>query len=298
MHDPYINKKAAMDRTERTGINEIASILSAKNEKITQEEATLFLKSWIHVITDALADKKQVEVNGFGTFDFSQVRERETAAQIEAGNEEVAYYYKIGFTPHETLRNSVNIFFSNFEPSLLNEGVTFDTLPEVVAGEKDAEEYIYNHIQKMIPLHKPQVGEIAIPAAEEIQVVETQEAEKILATEDTPETEIPAIADTPATKDTQVVEIPVIDTPAAERSETVFPPTDIPSTETRSNVLSESLHHISPQPTLTDTSTFRQRVRKRGRKHPVWVPILGGMAIIVAALFFFRETHGKNGNHI
>ena len=253
-----------MDRTERTGINEIASILSAKNEKITQEEATLFLKSWIHVITDALVEKRQVEVNGFGTFDFSQVRERETAAQIEAGNEEVAYYYKIGFTPHETLRNSVNIFFSNFEPSLLNEGVTFDTLPEVVAGEKDAEEYIYNHIQKMIPLHKPQVGEIAIPAAVEIQVVE----------------------------------IPVIDTPAAERSETVFPPTDIPSTETRSNVLSESLHHISPQPTLTDTSTFRQRVRKRGRKHPVWVPILGGMAIIVAALFFFRETHGKNGNHI
>lgn len=275
MQDAYINKKAAMDRTERTGINEIASIVSTKHEKIAKEDASLFLKRWIDVISDLLAMKKQMEVNGFGTFDFSQVRERETTEQIEAGNEEVAYYYKIGFTPHETLRNSVNIFFSNFEPSLLNEGVTFDNLPEVIAGEKHAEEYIYNHLQKMVSHPNRLIGETEILAAEEI-----------------PETEIPE------TEETQVVETPVIETPTAEPSETVFPPTDIPSTETRSNVLSESLHQLSAEPAFSDISTFRQRVRKRAKRHPVWVPILGGMAIIVAALFFFRETHEKNSNHL
>lgn len=115
---------------------------------------------------------------------------------------------------------------------------------------------------------------------------------EILAAEEIPETEIPE------TEETQVVETPVIETPTAEPSETVFPPTDIPSTETRSNVLSESLHQLSAEPAFSDISTFRQRVRKRAKRHPVWVPILGGMAIIVAALFFFRETHEKNSNHL
>lgn len=169
----------------------------------------------------------------------------------------------------------MNIFFSNFEPSLLNEGVTFDNLPEVIAGEKHAEEYIYNHLQKMVSHPNRLIGETEILAAEEI-----------------PETEIPE------TEETQVVETPVIETPTAEPSETVFPPTDIPSTETRSNVLSESLHQLSAEPAFSDISTFRQRVRKRAKRHPVWVPILGGMAIIVAALFFFRETHEKNSNHL
>lgn len=31
-----------MDRTERTGINEIASIVSTKHEKIAKEDASLF----------------------------------------------------------------------------------------------------------------------------------------------------------------------------------------------------------------------------------------------------------------
>jgi nucleoid DNA-binding protein len=344
-----------MDRTERTGISEIASILSTKNEKTTKEDATLFLKKWIDVIFDSLADKKQVEVNGFGTFGFSQIRERETAEQIEAGKEEVAYYYKVGFTPHDTLKNSVNIFFSNFEPSLLNEGVTFDALPEVIAGEEDVEEYIYNHMQKMVSLPKRQIGATETPAAEfpvaetqavEIPSAETPETE--LRETETPEAIIPE-AETPEAEtleaETPEAELRETETPAAEILSEEIPEPEILAAEEAataetsteetnqpvntivpdktiekeniidaegtveqkeevkhasplSNVLSESLRHLSPEPQLSDTSIFRERVRKRGKQHRVWIPILGGMAIIVAALFFFGETHGSSRSNL
>ena len=308
---------------DRTGINEIASLLSAKNEKITKEEATLFLKEWIAVISDTLAEKKAVEVTGFGTFSFSPIRERETATQIEAGSEEVPYFYKIGFTPHASLKNSVNIFFSNFEPSLLSEGVTFDAIPEVIAGEEGEEEYIYNHLQKMVSFPKPPVPaatkeEPAITAeettAEEIAAEEiTSEeiaAEEIAAEEITTE-EITAeeiTAEEIATEEITAEEIKAEEITTeeitAEISENMIEPEASTEPEQAveplpplSNILSESLQHLSPEPQVSHATTHRERGRRRRRQHSVWVPVLGGMAIIVAALFFFRDTPGKSGSN-
>ena len=243
-----------MERMERIGLNDIVSILTAKNEKFTKEDAAEFLKEWIAVIADSLADDKQVEVTGFGTFIFSQIREGETNELIEAGNEEVPYYYRIGFTPHETLRNSVNIFFSNFEPSLLSEGVTFDALPEVIATEAGEEEYIFNHIKKMVSLPRQQIPEPEIQAAG-ITAAEDMNPEDTIDPDEAPE--------------------PV-------------PPV--------TNILSESLQSLSPEPRLSHRTTHHERVRKRRKTTTIWVPILGGMAIILAGLFFFRETHGKSGS--
>ena len=330
LHLTCIKEKADMDRT---GINEIASLLSAKNEKITKEEATLFLKEWIAVISDTLAEKKAVEVTGFGTFSFSPIRERETATQIEAGSEEVPYFYKIGFTPHASLKNSVNIFFSNFEPSLLSEGVTFDAIPEVIAGEEGEEEYIYNHLQKMVSFPKPPVPaatkeEPAITAeettaeettaeettAEEIAAEEiTSEeiaAEEIAAEEITTE-EITAeeiTAEEIATEEITAEEIKAEEITTeeitAEISENMIEPEASTEPEQAveplpplSNILSESLQHLSPEPQVSHATTHRERGRRRRRQHSVWVPVLGGMAIIVAALFFFRDTPGKSGSN-
>ena len=64
-----------------------------------------------------------------------------------------------------------------------------------------------------------------------------------------------------------------------------------------SNILSESLQHLSPEPQVSHATTHRERGRRRRRQHSVWVPVLGGMAIIVAALFFFRDTPGKSGSN-
>jgi nucleoid DNA-binding protein len=287
-----------MERTERIGINEIASLLSAKNEKITNEEASLFLKEWIAVISDRLAETKQVEVTGFGTFSFSQIRESETAERIEAGNEVVPYFYKIGFTPHETLRNSVNIFFSNFEPSLLNEGVTFDALPEVIAGEEGEEEYISNHMQKMVSMPGRQIGESEILEAElpvaEIPTAETPSAE-------IPEPEIHTAEET-FPEETIQTESAIVPEETVEKESVIDTEESVEQKEVNeldsplSNILSESLRHLSPEPRVPDRSTQRERVRKRKKTATIWVPILGGMAIIVAALFFFWETHGKSRN--
>lgn len=297
-----------MDRTERIGINEIASLLTAKNEQITKEEATHFLKEWIAVIFDSLAIEKQVEVTGFGTFSLSQIKEKETAAQIESRNEQVTCYYRIGFTPHETLRKSVNIFFSNFEPSLLNEGVTFDTLPEVIAGETGEEEYIFNHIQVNVPSSKQQIPATTTEEAElktagfiaaEIPVegITTEEsitelkAEKENQTKEIPERDHQeAVEQTPESAsypETVASEIPV---------NTIEPEESIEPVPPLSNILSESLRHLSPEPHISHGMTHREIGRRHGSRHPVWLPILGGMAIIVAALFFFRETHGKSGS--
>ncbi|MBK5195726.1 MAG: HU family DNA-binding protein [Proteiniphilum sp.] len=307
-----------MERTERTGINEIASLLSAKNEQITKEDATLFLKKWIAVINDSLVAKKQVEVTGFGTFSFSQIRESETNEQIEAGNEEVSYFYKIGFTPDETLRNSVNIFFSNFEPSLLSEGVTFDALPEVIAGETGEEEYIFNHIQKMVSLPRQQITETEIPQAEiTTEEVRTEESitEEIAEkeSEDISEEMIPVKSEAgieapepDSQSETVTSDIPDEAPKPESHSETVASDKPVEATEPEesiesvphiSNILSESLQHLSPEAQqVSHKPGHHERVRKRRKSTTIWIPILGGAAIILAGLFFFRETHGKSGS--
>ena len=112
----------------------------------------------------------------------------------------------VGFTPDEALYNEVNSAFSQFEPTLLNEGVQFSGISEIVDGGQE----------------------------EELKVEE------------------PFVSDKPGEKE------------------------------------------LIPQMQSADVELSPPRYRshrkmRHNKKIPsVWIPIAGGVAIVVAALFFFK----------
>ena len=171
----------------------------------------------------------------------------------ETGGDEKRFL--IDFTPSEKLRRGVNSYFAHFEPTPLNEGFTFTELPVVKMGEEQLAESSDNLLVR--PLATPTV----------------QIAEQVSATEALPEVE-------------EVPSPPEPDVPM-EPSEPVDP--DPP----QKNVTNELAESLRQQPDTTRQRVVeRSRKVKRGQKRSsIWVPIIGGVAIVVAGLFFFnRDT--------
>lgn len=153
------------------------------------------------------------------------------------GNEEDSLLYPT-FTPDEVLHNDVNSSFSQFEPTLLNEGVQFPGIPEIVVD--DVEEG--NATPELLHQQEEVVEEIESTVLPEIE----QPAEEI---------EIPESA--------EPIE-PIKQLEPVGQIEPVFP---------------ESPHRYS---------SSRRRVKSNKKTPSVWIPIAGGIAIIVASLFFFK----------
>ena len=80
-------------------------------------------------------EQKTAETKTFGVFSCQLVGNEENIHSGK-GKQERFLKYRIGFNPSEMLQNLVNDNFIHFEPSLLNEGVTFDELRIVRVGEK------------------------------------------------------------------------------------------------------------------------------------------------------------------
>lgn len=124
------------------------------------------------------------------------------------------------FLPDETLYNDLNLSFSQFEPTLLNEGVQFPGVPEMIVEE--------------------------------------------------PEEEI----ETAGYTDTQKENIEIPAQPHSQQKEaTEHPPQEDLLSVEHSTMLDE---HGVGEP------------EKRKRIPAVWIPIAGGIAIMVASLFFFK----------
>lgn len=247
-----------MDTTRKSGLDDIVSFMTTKNEHIAGDDAKRLLKEWIAVITDTLPEKEQVEVPGFGLFSFFPIREDDTVEQMEKGVDPVTRYYRVGFTPVDTLKNGVNSFFAHFEPSLLGEGVTFDALPEVITGESGDEVDDTNQIEIIITT-KPDLQAIATDSVEEIP--EITNVLSLSLQHSSPKPDVYSGA---------VESIQQIQTPKSHQ------PT-------------------SPEETPVPGSLQPERVRKRSKSTTIWIPILGGAAIILAGLFFFNATTGKSG---
>lgn len=247
-----------MDTTRKSGLDDIVSFMTSQHENIAREDAERLLKEWIAVITDTLPEKEQVEVPGFGLFSFSPIRENDTVEQMEKGVDPVTRYYRVGFTPAETLKNGVNSFFAHFEPSLLSEGVTFDALPEVITGESGDEVDDTNQIE-IIVTTKPDLPTIAAEPVEE-----APEITNVLSLS------LQHASPKPNSYSGAVESIRQIQTPKSHR------PT-------------------SPEQTPVTRSLQPERVRKRSKSTTIWIPILGGAAIILAGLFFFNAATEKSG---
>lgn len=248
-----------MDTTRKSGLDDIVSFMTSQHENIAREDAERLLKEWIAVITETLPEKEQVEVPGFGLFSFYPIRENETVEQIEKEVDPVTRYYRVGFTPTETLKNGVNSFFAHFEPSLLGEGVTFDALPEVITGQSGSE----------------------VDDTNQIEIIVTTKPDR------------PTIAAEPVEKAPEITNVLSLSLQHSSPQQDSFSGV----TDADNQDLTAASHQpSSPEQTPVIPASLRpERVRKRNRSNTIWIPILGGAAIILAGLFFFSATTQKSG---
>ncbi|MDR2816628.1 MAG: HU family DNA-binding protein [Proteiniphilum sp.] len=168
------------------------------------------------------------------------------------------------FMPDEALYNDVNSSFSQFEPALLNEGVQFPGIPEIVAEElkeesdeepqEEPEKEPKKEIKKE-PEKESEAQEYPYPQEEE-----TLLSEHGLPPEESTESEIPE-------KEAEATEL------RAESSGPVALP---------------GMEESPPQ-----YRSSRGEVRRNKKTLSVWIPIAGGIAIIVASLFFFKRDEER-----
>lgn len=99
-----------------SGINahHILKLLVDKTS-MSDNDATLFLKELISVVTESIIHDKVVDIDSLGHFNSKSYHE-------EDGHE----HYYLDFVPSVELSGAVNKPFANFETTLLNEGIELD----------------------------------------------------------------------------------------------------------------------------------------------------------------------------
>lgn len=171
---------------------------------------------------------------------------------VEVENEPLAML----FEPDTSLRNSINSAFINFEPTLLNEGVEIPGI-KVISDAPEEEET--DVAEDAVALVNPTVSES--PIIPELNVV----------------SETPVIPET-AEFVSDAVDVP--DTVDVSENQ-IDPETEIasetPSPENKELKVHQSVIKNPPK-------------KQRNNNRRIWVPVMGGVAITLAALFFFNGT--------
>lgn len=114
---------------EKISIQEIATILIEKNG-LKRKEAELFVTTMFELIKETLPAERIVKVKGLGTFKVIDIEARESVNVNTGQRVLIEGHDKITFMPDATMKELVNKPFSQFETVVLNEGVTFEDMPE------------------------------------------------------------------------------------------------------------------------------------------------------------------------
>lgn len=109
-------------------ISELSSVLVAKYG-LSQKESDAFVVQMFDVINSGLqSSDKQVKVKGLGTFKIQSVNARESIDVNTGERIVIEGRNKISFTPETSLKNRVNLPFSQFETVIINDGVDFSDI--------------------------------------------------------------------------------------------------------------------------------------------------------------------------
>ena len=109
-------------------ISELSSVLVAKYG-LSQKEADAFVVQMFDVINSGLqSSDRQVKVKGLGTFKIQSVNARESINVNTGERIVIEGRNKISFTPETSLKNRVNLPFSQFETVIVNDGVDFSDM--------------------------------------------------------------------------------------------------------------------------------------------------------------------------
>ena len=122
---------------EKISIQEIATVLIEKNG-LKRKEAEQFVLTMFDLIKESLATDRVVKIKGLGTFKVVDIEARESVNVNTGERVLIEGHDKITFTPDNTMKELVNKPFSQFETVVLNEGITFDDMPETEEDRSDS----------------------------------------------------------------------------------------------------------------------------------------------------------------
>ena len=124
----------------KISISELAKTV-AKKHKMTIRESEKFIAEFIDVVNNGLRYDKQVKIKGLGTFKVIEVKDRESVNVNTGERIVIEGRPKITFTADAVMKELVNKPFAQFDTVALNDGVTFDDMPEEVdvADEENVE---------------------------------------------------------------------------------------------------------------------------------------------------------------
>lgn len=276
-------------------LQELISIV-AEQIQISEDRTTEVVDVIIKAISDDLLEDGLVVIEGFGAFKTQKRAEyillnsttgermlmppeieivfesylSQSLAQgsdMDSGDNHLAVEVEnkplaMLFEPDASLRNSINSAFINFEPTLLNEGVEIPGI-KVISDAPEEEET--DVAEDTVALVNPTVSES--PIIPELNIISETPVIPETAEFVSDTTEVSETVDVPETVDVFENQID----PEAE----IAPET--PSPENKELKVHQSVIKNPPK-------------KQRNNNRRIWVPVMGGVAITLAALFFFNGT--------
>ena len=258
-------------------IQDLALYLSKKH-KIQQKEAERFLTAMVDVLNDGLHYEKLVKVKGLGTFKVIEVKNRESVNVNTGERILIEGRPKITFTPDAVMKDLVNKPFAQFETVVLNEGVTFDNLPEEPEVELKEEPEPQPEIEQLLeetPAAETGMGEVAALAdvsavSDELQSGKESEEEE------------------PVLKEEEVIEDPV-ELPS-EEPENVAKDDSEEQSDVNSDEKSDGEHSERYFVDVVDDSVKMERHHTNSKS---WIWWLVGMAAVGTIMYFVGYHFGK-----
>ena len=104
--------------------------LMAKKAGLTKKEADVFFREFLAVLTDNIFNDEPVKIKDFGTFKLTKVSSRESVDVNTGEKIEIPAHDKLSFIPDKALKSLVNKPFEQFETTLLENAVSFDSIEE------------------------------------------------------------------------------------------------------------------------------------------------------------------------
>ena len=275
-------------------IQDLAKYLSAKH-KIQQKEAERFLTAVVDVLNDGLHYEKLVKVKGLGTFKVIDVKNRESVDVNTGERILIEGRPKITFTPDAVMKDLVNKPFAQFETVVLNEGVTFDNLPEEsevpLADEPEPQPEIEQLMEEK-PAPEP-VPEEEQP--EEIIIPQETESKPVAPLAEMPVAEVP---EPEAPEETPEEEVALPESPEAPQGEPATPATPAPP-ETPENLEKlgnlgnlENLEKLE-KPEEPASPAPLEPLEAAPKSSKSWIGWLLGMVAVGAAMYFLGYHNGR-----
>ena len=269
-------------------IQDLAKYLSAKH-KIQQKEAERFLTAVVDVLNDGLHYEKLVKVKGLGTFKVIDVKNRESVDVNTGERILIEGRPKITFTPDAVMKDLVNKPFAQFETVVLNEGVTFDNLPE------ESEVPLADE-----PEPQPEIEQLMEEKPAPEPVAEDEQPEEIIIPQETESKPVAPLAEMP------VAEVPEPEAPEETPAEEVALPEsqEAPQGEPETPANQENLEKLENLGNLEnlgklgnleklETPAPQEPLEAAPKSSKSWIGWLLGMVAVGAAMYFLGYHNGR-----